>query len=106
MLTIERAVPEQTGVSSEAIMRMMERLERKQIPMHSLLIMRGGRLICESYYAPCTADSLHRMFSISKSLTAIAIGMLIDEGRLSIDDKICAHFSEYVPSEGAHPYLE
>ncbi len=104
MLTIERAVPEQTGVSSEAIMRMMERLERKQIPMHSLLIMRGGKLICESYYAPCTADSLHRMFSITKSFTAVAIGLLADEGRLSLDDRIIDYFPEKVPAD-VHPYI-
>ncbi len=104
MLTIERATPEQTGIPAECIIRMAERLERKQIPMHSLLIMHGGRLICESYYAPCTADTLHRMFSITKSFTAVAVGLLADEGKLSLDDRITDYFPEKVPAD-VHPYI-
>lgn len=104
MLTIERAFPEQTGIPSECIMRMMERLERKQIPMHSLLLFHGNKLICESYYAPCVSDTLHRMFSITKSFTAVAVGLLADEGRLSLDDRIIDYFPEKVPAN-VHPYI-
>lgn len=104
MLTIEHAAPEQTGVPADCIMRMMERLEKRRIPMHSLLIMRRGKLICESYYAPCRADTLHRMFSITKSFTAVAIGLLADEGRLSLDDRIVDYFPEKVPA-AVHPYI-
>ncbi len=104
MLTIERATPEETGIPLECIIQMMERLERRQIPMHSLLIMHRDRLICESYYAPCRADTLHRMFSITKSFTAVAIGLLADEGRLSLDDRIIDYFPEKVPAD-VHPYI-
>lgn len=105
-LKFEKAAPESVGISPAGIVGFLNRLERDGLDMHSVMIMRRGKLVFEGYYAPYGRKSLHRMFSISKSLTAIAIGMLIDEGRLSLDDKICAHFPEYVPSEGAHPYLE
>lgn len=104
MLTIEHAFPEQTGISSSCIVRMIERLEKKQIPMHSLLLMHRDKLICECYYSPCSADTLHRMFSITKSFTGIAIGLLADEGRLSLNDKIVDYFPEKVPSN-VHPYI-
>ena len=104
MLTIERAFPEQTGIPSDCIIRMTERLERKQIPMHSLLLMHRDKLVCECYYSPINADTLHRMFSITKSFTAVAIGLLADEGRLSLDDKIVDYFPEKVPAD-VHPYI-
>lgn len=104
MLTIKHAFPEQTGISSNRIIRLLERLEKKQIPMHSFLLMHRDKLICECYYSPVNADTLHRMFSITKSFTAIAIGLLADEGRLSLDDKIVDYFPEKVP-EDVHPYI-
>ena len=104
MLTIERAFPGQTGIPSDHIIRLMERLEKKQIPMHSFLLMHKNKLICECYYSPVNADTLHRMFSITKSFTAIAIGLLADEGKLSLDDRIVDYFPEKVPAN-VHPYI-
>ena len=83
MLTFEKSSPEETGIPGECIIRFIDRLHQRQIPMHSLLLMHHDRLVFEGYYAPLTAHSLHRMFSISKSFTSIAIGLLADEGRLS-----------------------
>lgn len=104
MLTIERAFPEQTGISSDCIMQLIRRLEQKQIPMHSLLLMHHDKLICECYYAPCSVNTLHRMFSITKSFTSIAIGLLADEGKLSLEDRIINYFPEKVPAN-VHPYI-
>lgn len=104
MLKIKRALPEQTGIPSDCIIRSLERLEQKQIPMHSFLLMHHDKLICECYYSPCNADTLHRMFSITKSFTSIAIGLLVDEGKLSLDDRVVDYFPEKVP-ENVHPYI-
>lgn len=104
MLEVMRSLPSETGIPEACIIRMMERLERKQIPMHSLLLYHKDRLICESYYAPCEAGTLHRMFSITKSLTGVAIGLLAEEGKLALDDKIIDYFPEKVPAN-VHPYI-
>ena len=106
MLTFERSTPEETGIPSECIVHMIKRLQRRQIPMHSLLLMRHDKLVFEGYYAPCTADSLHRMFSISKSFTSIAIGLLVDEGKLSLGDPIVQYFPEKLPDkDSVHPWI-
>lgn len=104
MLTFETASPESTGIKSQDIIRFINRLQDKQVPMHSLLLLRKDKLIAEGYYAPYTADTLHRMFSISKSFTSIAIGLLTEDGQLSLSDKICDHFPEYVSSD-THPWI-
>ncbi len=104
MFEFKRSLPEEVGVSSKSILNILKELELKEIPMHSLLIMKEGRLIFEKYYAPYKADTLHRMFSITKSITAIAIMLLAGEGKLSLDDRICDFFPEYV-SEDTHEYI-
>ena len=45
------------------------------------------------------------MFSVGKSFTSIAIGLLQEEGKLSIHDRICDYFPDKLPEEGAHPYI-
>ncbi|MCR4588840.1 MAG: beta-lactamase family protein, partial [Lachnospiraceae bacterium] len=96
--------PEEAGVPSQSILAAVKRLEKDQIPMHSLLIMRHDKLIFERYYAPYTGDTLHRMFSITKTMTAIAIALLAEEGRIDLDESICTYFPEYV-NEKTHPWI-
>ncbi len=62
------------------------------------------RLLSETYLEETGFNPLHRMFSISKSVTALAVGCLEAEGKLSLDDKILKYFPEY--AEGAHPWLQ
>ncbi|MDE5865007.1 MAG: beta-lactamase family protein, partial [Lachnospiraceae bacterium] len=86
------------------ITNLINRLQKRQIPMHSLLLMRHDKLLFEGYYSPCTTDTLHRMFYISKSFTSIAVELLAEEGKLSLDDPIVKHFPEKLP-EQVHPWI-
>lgn len=104
MLTFEKSTPESTGISSRYILQFIERLETSKVPMHSLLLLHHDKLIVEGYYAPYGADTLHRMFSISKSFTSIAIGLLEAEGKIKISDSICQYFPEYI-TERTHPWI-
>lgn len=104
MLTFEKATPEETGISGKYIINFIDRLSQRKIPMHSLLLMHRDKLIFEGYYAPYTEKTLHRMFSISKSFTSIAIGLLAEEGRISLNDAIVKYFPEKLPSE-VHPWI-
>lgn len=104
MLTFEKTVPEETGIPGSCIINFINRLQKRQIPMHSFLLMHHDKLIFEGYYAPCSKDSLHRMFSVSKSFTSIAAGLLIDEGKIALDDPIIQYFPEKLPGE-VHPWI-
>lgn len=104
MLTFETALPEEMGIPSGCITDFIERLRAHEVPMHSLLMLRHDKLVLEGYYAPCTENTLHRMFSISKSFTSIAVGLLADEGRLSLDDPVIKYFPDKTPSD-VHPWI-
>lgn len=106
MLNFEKVRPEDVGISSTGLIRFAKRLEYNNIPMHSIIVMRHGKICMESYYAPYTKDTLHRMFSVTKSFVSLAIGLLADEGRISLDDHIVDYFPEKLPENGAHPYMQ
>lgn len=101
---LDNARPEEVGISHTAILSFIDSLEEAGIVMHSLLIVSKNQLIAEGYYHPYTRDTLHRMFSVSKTLTSMAIGLLQEEGQLHLDDPIVTYFPEYV-SEDTHPYI-
>ena len=67
------------------------------------MIIRHGKIIAEGYWKPFHRDFRHRMYSISKSFVAGAIGLLLDEGRISLFDRVCEYFPEY-PEKELHPY--
>ena len=105
MFSFIKTLPEEVGIPSSCIKKLMLVLDEKEIPMHSLLIMKDDRLVLEKYYAPYQRDTLHRMFSISKSITALGISLLEDEGKLSLDDPIVKYFPEFT-NENTHPWIK
>ncbi len=105
MFTFEKQKPYEAGVTSKSIQSALKNLEKNQIPMHSILIMRHDKLIFEKYYAPYTENTLHRMFSITKTFTALAISLLERDGKISYEDSITDYFPEYV-NENTHHWIK
>ena len=75
----------------------VSRLEREDICMHGFMLSVGGEVKATAYYAPFEEGKHHRMYSISKTMTAVAIGILMDEGKLGLDDHIVEYFTDYLP---------
>ena len=91
--------PEKYGISSEDITKVIEGLEKEGLSMHSVLVMRHGEVIAECYAAPFDENSLHRMYSTSKSFVAMAIGALEAEGKISLNDTIDEYFPDFVDKD-------
>ena len=86
--------PEQAGISSKHVKKFIETLNRRGLVTHSVLMMKGDDVFAEYYWAPFTRDTVHRMYSQTKSYDGIAIGLLIEDGKLTLNDKIADHFPE------------
>ena len=69
------------------------------VTFESLMILKHGNVIFENWYGGAAADKPHAMYSVSKSFTATAIGMLVDQGKLSVTDKLIDFFPEDLPEE-------
>ena len=91
--------PESVGISSKYVEKFIKSLEKRKIHMHSVLLCRGESIFGEFYWAPFDKDFCHRMYSQTKSYVSIAIGLLLDEGKLSLDDKIADYFSDKIEGE-------
>ena len=98
------ATPESRGVPSGAILEMLDFLEAKGVCMHSFILMRHGAVVAEGYWPPFNKDRKQRMYSVSKSFTSVAIGLMITEGKLKLDDRVADFFPESLP-ENPHPFI-
>ncbi len=98
-MLFERITPEQAGVSSECVAEYISMLERRGMITHGLLMMKGDRIFAEHYWAPFHQEYNHRMYSQTKSYVGIAIGLLLEDGKLSLDDPIVKYFPEKIEGE-------
>ena len=92
----EKITPELIGLDSARVLEFIDALNRRKIRMHSVLMMRGDKIFAEYYWAPFDKDFCHRMYSQTKSFTAVAIGLLEEEGKLSLDAPMSSYFPEKI----------
>ena len=95
----ETVSPESLGIPSGSIVRFLDKMKTYAFPLHSYIITRHGKIAAEGYTDPFGPDTKHRMYSVSKSFTSVAVGMLVTEGRLRLDDTVASFFPEYLPDE-------
>ena len=91
-------------IPKENIEKFLRTMRRYEINMHSVLMMQGDEMIFEKYWKPFSKDTIHRMYSDTKSFVGIAVGCLLDEGKIALDDPIVKYFPDKQP-EHIHPWM-
>lgn len=95
---LPRAVPETQGVPSRALAELFDSLMAlPRTDIHSVLVMRHGKVVGEMYPAPFAPEYKHTMYSCSKTFVAAAVGLAIDDNRLRLTDRVGAFFPELLP---------
>lgn len=93
-----RSTPESVGISSQSILKLIDRLEEDYSEIHSLLIMKHDQIVAEGWWQPYSPAMRHTMMSASKTFSGTAIGIAVKEGITSLDEKIADIFPEYIPN--------
>lgn len=88
------ATPEEKGISSRKIKEFVELLENSGLTTHDMIISVDDTAVYENYRAPFDENFLHRMYSVSKSITALAVGFLEQDGLIDLDDPMEKYFAE------------
>ena len=95
---LPRSEPEAQGIPSKAIQAFVEAAEAKIDAVHSVMVVRHGRVVAEGWWTPYGKNDPHVMYSLSKSFTSTAVGLAIAEGKLTLDDSVLAAFPEDAPA--------
>lgn len=89
------ALPEQVGVRSEGLLKMFAQLSSdSEICPHSIIVLRGGRLIAKADWKPFSSRFMHVSHSLCKSVVSMAAGIAVKEKYLSEEEKIADIFAD------------
>lgn len=83
------------GINPKAVCEFIETVEKEQYGIDSFMLIKDGVVVSEGYHAPYTSSGAHIMYSLSKSITAIALGFAVCEGLVNINKPVCEYFPEY-----------
>lgn len=90
-----RATPESQGVSSLHIRKFLEELDRGgDLYMQDVMVLRRGHVLCEASFGAQDLRAPKHTFSACKSVTSLAVGLLVGDGLLSLEDKVADLFDD------------
>jgi CubicO group peptidase (beta-lactamase class C family) len=94
---LPRSTPEEQGIPSSAIAAFVDAADALD-SVNSFMLTRHGHVVAEGWWCPYAEDVPHMMFSVSKSFTSIAVGLVIEAGLLTLDSRVVDLLPEDVPS--------
>ncbi len=99
--SLAAASPESQGISSKYIEAFYRSLDSKpDVNPHCLIVMRHGKIITEGYWKPYRSGYPQAVYSLSKSIVSIAVGMAINEGYFKTNDRLMDIYTEKIRSKG------
>lgn len=92
---IDRASCKELGINPKAVYDFIKNGEKNDLGINTFMLIKDGKVACEGYYHPFDNDTKHVLYSMSKSITATALGYAIAEGKIGLNDSISKFFPEY-----------
>jgi CubicO group peptidase (beta-lactamase class C family) len=104
--SLPRSAPETEGVDSAGLQRFVEALEARVDAVHSVMLVRHGKVVAEGWWGPYQAADPHVMYSVTKSFTSTAVGFAVREKLLSVNDTVLSFFPDRAPDKPAERMKE
>ena len=89
------ATPEDVGIDSVPLVEMFDFIRERQIPVHSIQLVRRGRLVLDAYFYPYDGRTRHDVASVTKSITSTLVGLAIARGHIrDVQQPVLGFFPE------------
>jgi CubicO group peptidase (beta-lactamase class C family) len=83
-------------MDAQKLARMLQAVQDQQLNLHSLLVIRNGYIVSETYFQPYTAERPHELYSVTKSVIGTLMGIAIDRHAIdAIDRRVVDFFPGY-----------
>ncbi|MDD4516401.1 ChbG/HpnK family deacetylase [Massilibacteroides sp.] len=96
---LPRSTPAAEKFSSKNIQNYLADVKKQGQDLHSLMILRHGKVIYEEWLGDNAANKPHILNSVSKTFTATAIGFAVQEKLLTVNDEVILYFKDYLSAE-------
>lgn len=93
---LPRVAPTSVGIEPKQFELLYDSLLTSDITeLHHLMVVVDGKVAGEIHPAPFKAGDRHTLYSVSKTFTAVAVGLAIEDGLLSVEDELVKFFPQY-----------
>lgn len=96
---LQRTTPWEVGIDSGKLTKLYEFLAKPEMGLHSFMVVRHGKVASEAWWAPYAPEKPHTLFSSSKTFTGLAVGFAVQDGLLSLNDRVVDFFPERLPAK-------
>ena len=87
--------PEEQGMDSDMLAKMLELIQEQNYDIHSVTIIRNGYMVADATIYPYDPGSKHIIHSCTKSITSALIGIAIEQGYIeSVKQPVLSFFPE------------
>lgn len=95
---LPRSTPAAEKVNAQGVANYLEAIQKSKQGIHSVMIVRNGKVVSETWFGDNAPDKPHVLNSVSKTYTATAIGFAVAEGKLKVTDKVMSFFPDKMPA--------
>lgn len=93
---LPRVAPTSVGIEPKQLTLLYDSLLTSDLTeLHHLMVVVDGKVAGEIHPAPFKANHKHTLYSVSKTFTAVAVGLAVDDGLLSVEDELVKFFPQY-----------
>ncbi|MES2797837.1 MAG: serine hydrolase [Bacteroidota bacterium] len=96
---LPRGIAEAEGFDSQGIINFLDGIKASGLEWHSFMLVKNGKVISEAWWKPFESQNKHTMYSLSKSFTSTAIGLMLKERSVSIHTPVVQFFAESLPEK-------
>jgi CubicO group peptidase (beta-lactamase class C family) len=85
------------GMDQDRLDALVSKIRKRQIAdLNGVVVIRHGYKVMEEYANGSSANQVHEMQSVTKSVTSLLVGIAIDQGRIGgVNTKLLSYFPEY-----------
>ncbi len=92
--------PEEQGMDAQKLSQMLAEIEQKDLDLDSLLVIRHGAIVSETYFGTYHADTPHELYSVTKSFISTLVGIAIDQDLIdTVDHPVLDYFPDITFSD-------
>ncbi|MDT8336991.1 MAG: serine hydrolase [Candidatus Izemoplasmatales bacterium] len=86
----------EANLNKGLLVDMFNKIEDKLYNIHSMILVHEGSKVFETYAHDFNPETKSNVYSISKSFTSVAIGILVDMKLVTVEDPVLFFFSDEV----------
>ena len=83
-------------MNKEKVIKLEDKINKEYSNITGIVVLKDGEVQYENYYNGCNSKSTIHVYSVTKSIISILIGIAIDKGYIkSLNEKVLNYFPDY-----------